>query len=196
VIAGRPNVGKSRLLNALAGFPRAIVDPTPGTTRDVVPIRTSFGGWPIEIVDTAGLRPTSDAIENLGIAMSHREQERADLVLLVLDRSEPLHGIDRKLIATMAGALPIANKSDLAPAWSSADIPINASTLATISADRGDGVTSLIATIVDRLVPDPPPAGQAVPFRMGHLDDLTRVRLNLLANDRAAALKRLNLMID
>ena len=196
VIAGRPNVGKSRLLNALAGFPRAIVDPTPGTTRDVVTIRTSFEGWPVEIVDTAGLRTTDDAIENLGIAMSHREQERADLVLLVLDRSEPLQPIDRRLLATTAGTLLIANKSDLAPAWSAADIPIDARDIVTVSADRGDGVTSLIATIVARLVPDPPPAGQAVPFRMAHLDDLKRVRLNLLANDRAAALQRLNLMID
>jgi len=86
VIAGPPNLGKGRFLNGLAGFPRAIVDPAPGTTRDVVTIRTSFGGWPVEIVDTAGLRRTEDAIENLGIAMSQREQERADLVLLVLDR--------------------------------------------------------------------------------------------------------------
>ncbi len=54
VIAGRPNVGKSRLFNALAGFARAIVDPTPGTTRDVVSFKTSFAGWPIELVDTAG----------------------------------------------------------------------------------------------------------------------------------------------
>jgi tRNA modification GTPase len=196
VIAGRPNVGKSRLLNALAGYPRAIVDPAPGTTRDAVTIRTSFGGWPVEIVDTAGLRTTNDAIESLGIAMSYREQERADLVLLVLDRSEPLQLIDRRLLATTAGALPIANKSDLAPVWSAGDIPIDASDIVTVSADRGDGVTSLIAAIAERLVPEPPPAGKAVPFRLAHLDDLSRVRTCLLANDRTAALRRLNSMID
>jgi len=195
VIAGRPNVGKSRLLNALAGFPRAIVDPAPGTTRDVVTIRTSFGGWPVEIVDTAGLRTTNDAIENLGIAMSQREQERADLVLLVLDRSEPLQPIDRRLLATTAGALPIANKSDLAPAWSPADVPIDPSDIVTVSADRGDGVTGLIAKIVERLVPDPPPVGQALPFRPAHHDDLRQIRVSLLANNRAAAFHRLNSMI-
>ena len=56
VLAGRPNVGKSRLLNALAGYERAIVDPTPGTTRDVVTVRTALDGWPVELADTAGLR--------------------------------------------------------------------------------------------------------------------------------------------
>jgi tRNA modification GTPase len=196
VIAGRPNVGKSRLLNALAGFPRAIVDPAPGTTRDVVTIRTSFAGWPIEVVDTAGLRTTQDAIENLGIARSRRELERADLVLLVLDRSEPLQPIDRRLLATMPAALLIANKSDLAPAWSPADVPIDPSGIATISAESGDGLSSLIATIVERLVPDPPPVGQAVPFRPAHLDDLNQIRTSLVANDRAAALHRLNSMIQ
>lgn len=195
VIAGRPNVGKSRLLNALAGFPRAIVDPAPGTTRDVVTIRTSFGGWPVEIVDTAGLRTTNDAIESLGIAMSHREQARADLVLLVLDRSEPLQSIDRRLLATTAGALPIANKSDLAPAWSVGDIPIDACEIVTVSADRGDGVTSLTAAIGERLVPDPPPVGKAVPFRLAHVDELGQVRTCLLANDRASAVRRLDSMI-
>ena len=89
VIAGRPNVGKSRLLNALAGFARAIVDPTPGTTRDVVTLRTSFGGWPVELADTAGLREARPDRE-LGIERSRSEQREADLVLLVLDRSEPL----------------------------------------------------------------------------------------------------------
>ena len=120
MIGGRPNVGKSRLLNALAGFPRAIVDPAPGTTRDVVRYPTSFGGWPVELADTAGLRGTDDLVESLGIERSRREQHQADLVLLVLDRSEPLQAIDRELIATTQGALLVANKSDLPPAWAAA----------------------------------------------------------------------------
>src|SRR5206468_12815742 len=97
VIAGRPNVGKSRLFNAMAGFARAIVDPTPGVTRDVVTFRTAFGGWPVELADTAGLRATEDAIESMGIARSRREQVDADLVLLVLDRSELLQPTDHEL---------------------------------------------------------------------------------------------------
>ena len=88
VIAGRPNVGKSRLLNALCGFHRAIVDGAPGTTRDVVAFQTALGGWPVELADTAGLRATANAIEQLGIERTRQELGAADLVLLVLDRSE------------------------------------------------------------------------------------------------------------
>ena len=90
VIAGRPNVGKSRLFNALVGFARAIVDPAAGTTRDVVSHRAVFGGWPVELADTAGLRESFDPIESIGIERSRHEQQRADLVVLVLDRSVPL----------------------------------------------------------------------------------------------------------
>ncbi len=103
VIAGRPNVGKSRLLNTLAGFARAIVDSAPGTTRDAVAIRTSLGGWPVEIVDTAGLRPTTDPIEALGVHRAVREQLAADLVLLVLDRSAPLDAADVQLCRSEPG---------------------------------------------------------------------------------------------
>ncbi|MFI5459357.1 MAG: GTPase [Isosphaerales bacterium] len=195
VIAGRPNVGKSRLLNALAGFPRAIVDPTPGTTRDVVRSPTSFGGWPVELADTAGLRGTDDVVESLGIERSRREQHQADLVLLVLDRSEPLLAIDRELIETTQGALLVKNKSDLPPAWAAGDAGLDDRAIATVSAERGDGISGLIAAIVERLVPDPPPQGGAVPFRGTQLDVLTQARSCLLANDRAAAAHLLNSMI-
>ena len=99
VIAGRPNVGKSRLLNALAGYQRAIVDATPGTTRDVVTAASAFEGWPVELVDTAGVRGTDDQIERSGIARAHREHRRADLLLKVFDRSQPLETEDHRLLA-------------------------------------------------------------------------------------------------
>src|SRR5262249_28294725 len=83
-LAGRPNAGKSRLLTALAGYERAIVDPTPGTTRDVVTVRTAFDGWPAELADTAGLRASDEPIEASGIALARARQASADLVLLVL----------------------------------------------------------------------------------------------------------------
>jgi len=194
VIAGRPNVGKSRLLNALAGFPRAIVDRAPGTTRDVVRFSTSFGGWPVELADTAGLRGTDDVVECLGIERSRREQDQADLVLLVVDGSEPLLAIDRELIQTTKGALLVRSKSDLPPAWAAGDLDLDAHAIETVSAERGDGISSLIAAIIERLVPDPPPPGGAVPFCRAQLDVLTQARSSLRANDRAAAARLLNSM--
>ncbi len=196
VIAGRPNVGKSRLLNALAGFSRAIVDPAPGTTRDVVSLRTSFGGWPIELADTAGIRPTCDAVENLGIERTRNEQRQADLVLLVLDRSEPLEPIDLELIAATDGALLAANKSDLPPAWPAGPPSLDLRSIVTISAEKGDGIPSLIEAVVKRLVPDPPPPRAAVPFRREQVDALRRVRRCLLAGDRGAAARAMRAMID
>jgi tRNA modification GTPase len=194
-IAGRPNVGKSRLLNALAGFPRAIVDSAPGTTRDVVRVRTSFDGWPVEIADTAGLRGTDDVVEGLGIDRARREHERAQLVLLVLDQSEPLLALDRQMIKTGTSALLVANKADLLPAWLPGEENLDDSTIVTVSAERGDGIASLIAAIVGRLVPDPPPPGAGVPFRAKHLNVLLRAQSSLMALDRATASASLHSMI-
>ena len=137
VIAGRPNVGKSRLLNALCGFHRAIVDAAPGTTRDVVAFGTAFGGWPAVLADTAGMRATADAIEQLGVERAREELVTADLVLLVVDRSERLQPVDRQLIETIAGALLIANKSDLPAAWSDDESGLAGLNVTTISAERG-----------------------------------------------------------
>jgi tRNA modification GTPase len=187
VIAGRPNVGKSRLLNALAGFPRAIVDSAPGTTRDVVSHLTSFGGWPVVLADTAGQRASHDAIENLGIDRARHEQAAADLVLLVLDRSEPLQQIDRELIATNRDALLVANKSDLPPAWCAGDLIQGGPEIVTVSAERGNGISSLIAAIATALVPEPPRPGDAVPFRTRQRDLIVQARSSLLAGDRAGA---------
>ena len=142
VLAGRPNVGKSRLLNALAGYDRAIVDATPGTTRDVVTARTAFEGWPVELADTAGLRPSDDPIEASGVVLARARQGEADLVLVVLDRSEPLTDIDRAIVSEHARGLVVANKCDLPAAWSPGDLDAVA-----VSAERGDGIEELVATI-------------------------------------------------
>jgi tRNA modification GTPase len=175
VLAGRPNVGKSRLLNALAGFDRAIVTATPGTTRDVVTVRTAFDGWPVELADTAGLRPTADDVETAGIALARARQAEADLVLLVLDGSEPLTSFDLALVDAHPEALRVVNKADLPRAWG----PDPASTLI-VSAERGDGLDPLIAAIAARLVPEPPPPGAGVPFRPEHLDRIERIRHMLI----------------
>jgi tRNA modification GTPase len=195
VIAGRPNVGKSCLLNALSGFSRAIVDQVPGTTRDVVTFQTAFGGWPVELADTAGLRETDDAVENMGIERSAQELQQADLVLLVLDRSESLRPFDRQLIATIERRLVIANKADLPPAWSAGDAGLDAEEVVTVSAERGSGLDKLINTIVGRLVPNPPIPGVSVPFRGAHIEALIKARGELLNGDPAAASSRLKALI-
>jgi tRNA modification GTPase len=85
VLAGQPNVGKSSLLNRLAGDELAIVTPLPGTTRDLVRSTCRFEGIPLHVIDTAGLRETDDQIEQMGIERTWREIERADVVVLLVD---------------------------------------------------------------------------------------------------------------
>jgi tRNA modification GTPase len=186
VLAGRPNVGKSRLLNALAGYERAIVDPSPGTTRDVVTIRVAFDGWPVELADTAGLRAADEAVEAAGVATARARQGEADLVVLVLDRSEPLTEADLSLRETYPRALVVANKADLPPAWR----PEGAEIL-TISAERGDGIEALAAAIARRLVPDPHPAGAGVPFRPRQVRHVEQARHDLRVGDTAGATRHL-----
>jgi tRNA modification GTPase len=187
VIAGRPNVGKSRLLNALAGFTRAIVDPTPGTTRDVVTLSAALGGWPIELADTAGVRGTSDPIEAEGVARSRREQAEADLILLVLDRSEPLQPMDFELAASAGHSIVVANKSDLPAAWQPGDSRARPKPVVTVSAERGDGIAELCAEIVRSLVPNAPKPGDAVPFRPRHVQALEQARQYLNEGELTSA---------
>jgi tRNA modification GTPase len=187
VIAGRPNVGKSRLLNALAGFTRAIVDPTPGTTRDIVTLSAALGGWPIELADTAGLRGTSDPIEAEGIARSRREQGEADLILIVLDRSLALQPIDLELVASAGHAIVVANKSDLPAVWQPDHLCAAGKSVLTVSAERGDGIIDLCAEIVRSLVPAAPKPGEAVPFRPRHVQALHCARQSLSEGDRSTA---------
>ena len=171
VLAGRPNVGKSRLLNALAGFHRAIVDPTPGTTRDVVTVSAAFDGWPVELADTAGLREAFEPIEAEGVALALDRQRLADLVVVVLDRSEPLGEDDRAILLDHPGGLVVANKSDLPGRWEESSVEGLA-----ISAERGDGIEGLMEAIVERLIPQVPIAGSGVPFLPTHLRRLRAIR--------------------
>lgn len=114
-LLGRPNVGKSTLLNLLAGFERAIVTPVAGTTRDVVEQAVMLGGIRVNLFDTAGLRETEDVVEAEGIRRSYKKLEEAGLVLAVFDGSEPLNADDLQLAARCKGkpALALVNKNDL-----------------------------------------------------------------------------------
>ena len=115
VILGRPNVGKSSLLNTLLGEDRAIVTAAAGTTRDVLDERLSIGGVPARLIDTAGVREASDEAERIGVDRAKKALETADAVLLVLDGSEELTAEDEELLRETAGRtrIVIANKCDL-----------------------------------------------------------------------------------
>jgi tRNA modification GTPase len=166
VLAGRINVGKSCLLNALAGYGRAIVHPAPGTTRDAVAVTTAVDGWPVEFCDTAGLRAADDAVERAGIHRARQRLAQAHLVVLVADRSKPWSAEDQALTEQYPAALLVHNKSDLP--GPSDHRPQGIST----SALRSEGIETLLAIIGRRLVPDPPPLGAPVPFSGEQLEIL------------------------
>ena len=153
VVAGPPNVGKSSLVNALAGYQRAVVSDVAGTTRDVVTTAVAFDGWPVELADTAGLRDAA-GLEAAGVERAQQSAAVADLVVWVMDAAEPNPVLPPEDIAA-AKLLTVWNKSDLrnAPAAERR-----------VSAHTGDGIPGLAAEIARRLVPHPPPAGAAVPF--------------------------------
>jgi len=114
-IAGKPNVGKSTLLNALLKFDRAIVSEIPGTTRDTIEETIDFFGFPVKIIDTAGIKETSDKIESLGIERSRRAIETSDLILFVFDASTPLDKEDIELaeFTSEKNRIIVLNKTDL-----------------------------------------------------------------------------------
>ncbi len=115
VIIGRPNVGKSSLLNLLLREDRAIVTEEPGTTRDIIEEVVNLDGIPLKIIDTAGIREARNIIEKIGVEKTHNSLEAADLVLIVLDSSQPLEEEDKKVlsIASNKTTLLVLNKTDL-----------------------------------------------------------------------------------
>ncbi|WP_336787791.1 tRNA uridine-5-carboxymethylaminomethyl(34) synthesis GTPase MnmE [Paenibacillus sp. MMO-177] len=114
-IVGRPNVGKSSLLNMLAQENKAIVTDIPGTTRDVIEEYVTLNHIPLRLLDTAGIRETSDVVERIGVERSHNALEEADLILFVLNNNEPIHEDDRALLEKVKDRqlILIINKSDL-----------------------------------------------------------------------------------
>lgn len=158
VVAGRPNVGKSSLVNAIAGYQRAIVHSTPGTTRDIVSVQTAMDGWPVEVSDTAGLRESGEKIEQAGIDLARQKISAADLVVLVFDNSLPWSEQDQALCESYPAALRVHNKSDLPRA------PGHRPPGTELGAMLSTGIDGVCHEIAGRLVPHPPPPGAAVPF--------------------------------
>ena len=173
VVAGRPNVGKSSLLNALAGYDAAIVTDVAGTTRDLVREQLDLDGLPLHVVDTAGLRVGRDRVEEEGIRRARAELGSADHALIVLDASRNDSDLD-----ALAAELPdglgytvVRNKIDLTSevAGPVADGPIN------VSALHRDGIDELRKHLKSVLGYEPPPEG-AITARRRHLESLARAR--------------------
>ena len=151
VIAGRPNVGKSSLFNRLLRKDRAIVTPYPGTTRDLLEEMLTIDGFPLRLIDMAGLRDSPDPIEQEGIARAGRTLDDADLVLLVLDGSEPLRHDDWLLLDWVKPdhTILIFNKIDLSPPIDEAVVAARhpSMPMVRLSATEGTGFDQLKATI-------------------------------------------------
>ena len=182
VLAGRPNVGKSSLINALLGYGRAIVHHVPGTTRDVVTATTAMDGWPVELADTAGLHAADKAIERAGVARAQQELAAADLVVLVFDIRQPWCEADAGLLSTHPGAIVVHSKCDL-PAANGPARPLGLAT----SAVTGQGIGTLVATVAGCLVAEAPPAGAAVPFSEVQIEQVAAAGEALDRGDMAAA---------
>lgn len=149
-IVGKPNVGKSSLLNALVKQNRAIVTEVPGTTRDVIEEYLNIGGVPLKILDTAGIRHSGDAVEQEGVRRSIAAIASADIVLLVLDGSRPLTDEDRRVLDELQGkpVIGIINKSDLPRRLEQLREP---GEQVTVSCRTGDGLDILKRAIADRI---------------------------------------------
>ena len=144
-LVGRPNVGKSSLLNRLSRRERAIVTDLPGTTRDLLESEIVLEGVPITLLDTAGIRSTTDAVEQLGIARSHDALASADLVLLLFDLTDGWTEDDQALRQQIPADVPyllVGNKADLSDAAAAADVHLSAVT--------GAGESELVQALLER----------------------------------------------
>ena len=148
VIAGKPNVGKSSLFNALLRTGRAIVTPVAGTTRDLVTETADIDGLRLDLVDTAGIRDARDEAEIEGVNRARSAWLTADLVIVVLDSSEPLDSFDIELLkeTQAVSRLLVSNKSDLRAAWSGGELPV-AEPCEPVSSRTGEGLERLRARI-------------------------------------------------
>jgi len=154
VLAGRPNVGKSSLLNRLVRENRAIVTEVPGTTRDVIEEWISIRGLPVVVADTAGIRETADVVERIGVDRSRAMLDRADLILLVLEASSGATAEDRRLAALLPEGhqrIVVVNKVDLAPGLDLAtfDVGLDGTRVLGISAETGNGLEELEQVIAE-----------------------------------------------
>ena len=159
VVAGRPNVGKSSLINVLLGYARSIVYDQPGTTRDAVIGETVFDGWPFRLTDTAGIRDESEPLESEGIERTRQRLADADCRLILVDISQAPTPHDERLLHDWPDALRMAHKSDLKNIWGDR-LP---SAALRVSSLTGEGVEQLVEQLVSELIPSVPPVDTPFP---------------------------------
>ncbi len=179
VLLGRPNAGKSSLLNALLRVERAIVTPIAGTTRDTLEETANLGGVPVVLIDTAGITESSDPVERIGVERSRRALATADIALLVLDGSAPLTDEDRLITALTYGTptIVIFNKCDLPQQLDAAAVLASHPTLraeVTTAATTGHGLVELGATVAQVLLGPVTLTGTTLVTNPRHRDALAR----------------------
>ena len=179
-IVGRPNVGKSSLLNALVGFDRAIVHSAAGTTRDLVTATTAVDGWPVEFCDSAGIRTADEPLETAGIDRARRAIAESDWQLVVFDRSQPITRDDNEILNLCPHPIITVNKIDLPPAW---EPPVLSRPSQSVSAQSRAGIDELLRRLSSELVADPPPPGDATLFTKRQIELVHEARMYLNAGD-------------
>jgi tRNA modification GTPase len=175
VIAGRPNAGKSSLFNALLGTERAIVTDLPGTTRDAVDAPASCDGFPFRLVDTAGLREDGDLVERLGIEVSHRYLQAADIVVLCVEADRAVGAEDRQFIGSVAAPVVLVRTK--------ADLGVTDSDGMPVSVITGAGLSELRRRLAETAFASLARAGDVAPFvtRERHREALRRAGAELEA---------------
>lgn len=195
-LLGRPNAGKSSLLNALLGYQRSIVSDTPGTTRDYLEAPLVIGGVPVTAVDTAGLRDAANAIEASGVEQARHIGQHADLRLLIVDGSQPLTEEDEELVRSIPPerTLVVLNKRDRPAAFAAADLPLPPGTQPLeLSALTGHGLAELESAIAAELVGDAASTELWITHER-HVAALESVAANLRASLELAAHGALDLV--
>ena len=180
-IVGKPNVGKSSLLNALAGYDRVIVTDIPGTTRDTVEETVMLGSTRLRLIDTAGIRETADTVEAIGVERSKQAMDAADLVIFVCDGSEGLTPEDEAIIdlcVEQRNAIALINKSDLGCKIEPGDLPFMA--VIYICAKTGEGLDQL-ADMVDAMFEGESPCDGSILTNARQYDAIRRAHEAMLS---------------
>jgi tRNA modification GTPase len=181
VVAGPPNVGKSSLVNAIVGYERAIVYDQPGTTRDIVAEDTALDGWPVQLIDTAGLHASTDPLETAGMNRARECFTEADLVLVVDQADRPVHSTATRL-GVETRHLLVANKIDLgdiATPLRPGELPVSALT--------GEGIGDLRAAVLHGLVGDPVSPDAPIPFTQRQVTAIAEAERLIREADSTAA---------